>query len=45
MEKDDLKSGKVIVKEAPFHSKTKVNLESTDYNELVSKMKEMFWSQ
>ena len=25
MEKDDLKSGKVIAKEAAFHSKTEVN--------------------
>ena len=29
MEKDDLKSGEVIAKEAAFHSKTEVNLEST----------------
>ena len=40
MEKVDLKSGEVIAKEAAFHSKTKVNLESTDSNELFSKMKE-----
>ena len=40
MEKVDLKSGKVIAKEAAFHSKTEVNLESTDSNELFSKMKE-----
>ena len=40
MDKVDLKSGKVMVKEAEFHSKTKVNLESTDSNELFSKMKE-----
>ena len=40
MEKVDLKSGKVIAKEAAFHSKTEVNLESTNYNELFSKMKE-----
>ena len=40
MEKDDLKSGEVIAKEAAFHSKTEVNLESTNSNELFSKMKE-----
>ena len=40
MEKFDLKSGKVIAKEAAFHSQTEVNLESTDSNELFSKMKE-----
>ena len=39
MEKVDLKSGEVIAKEAAFHSKTEVNLESTDSNELFSKMK------
>ena len=38
MEKVDLKSGKVIAKEAAFHSKTEINLESTDANELFSKM-------
>ena len=40
MKNVDLKSGKVIAKEAAFHSKTEVNLESTDCNELFSKMKE-----
>ena len=40
MEKVDLKSGEVIAKEAAFHLKTEVNLESTDSNELFSKMKE-----
>ena len=40
MEKVDLKSGEVIAKEAAFHSKTEVNFESTDFNELFSKMKE-----
>ena len=40
MEKVDLKSGEVIVKEAAFHSETEVNLESTNSNELFSKMKE-----
>ena len=40
MEKFDLKSGEVIAKEAAFHSKTEVNLESTDSIELFSKMKE-----
>ena len=39
MEKVDLKS-EVIAKEVAFHSKTEVNLESTDCNELFSKMKE-----
>ena len=41
MEKDDLKSGEVIAKDAAFHSKTEVNLESTDSNELFSEMKEI----
>ena len=40
MEKVDLKSGEVIAKEAAFHSKTEINLESNDSNELFSKMKE-----
>ena len=40
MEKVDLKSGEVMAKEAAFHSKTEVNLESPDSNELFSKMKE-----
>ena len=40
MEKVGLKSGEVIAKEAAFHSKTEVNLESTNSNELFSKMKE-----
>ena len=35
-----LKSSKVITKEEAFHSKTEVNLENTDSNELFSKMKE-----
>ena len=39
MEKDDLKSGEVIAKEAAFHCETELNLESTKSNEL-SKMKE-----
>ena len=39
MEKVDKKSGEVIAKEAAFHYKTEVNLESTDSNELFSKMK------
>ena len=43
MEKVDLKSGEVIAKQAAFLSKTEVNLESTDSNELFSKMKETFW--
>ena len=38
IEKVDLKSGEVIAKEAAFHSKTEVNLESTNSNELFSKM-------
>ena len=40
MEKVDLKSGKVIAKEAAFHSKTEVNLESTNSTKLFSKLKE-----
>ena len=40
MEKVDLKSCAVIAKEAAFHCKTEVNLESTNSNELLSKMKE-----
>ena len=40
MEKVDLKSGEVIAKEAAFHSKTEENIESTNSNELFSKMKE-----
>ena len=40
MEKVDLKSGEVIAKEAAFHSKTEVTIESTNSNELFSKMKE-----
>ena len=40
MEKVDIKSCEVIAKEAAFHSKTEVNLESTKSNELFSKMKE-----
>ena len=35
MEKVDQKSGEVIAKEAPFHSKTEVNLESTVSNERI----------
>ena len=34
MEKVDLKSGEVIAKEAAFHSKTEVNLENINSNEL-----------
>ena len=40
MEKVDLKSGEVNAKEAAFHTKTEVNLENTNSNELFSKMKE-----
>ena len=40
MKKVDKKSGEVIAKEAAFHSKTEDNLESTDSNELFSKVKE-----
>ena len=40
MEKVDIKSGEVIAKEAAFQSKTEVILESTDSDELFSKMKE-----
>ena len=41
MEKVDLNSGEVIAKEAAYHSKTQVNLESTNSSELFSKMKEI----
>ena len=44
IEKVDLKSGEVIAKEAAFHFKTEVILESTDSNELFSKVKETVWS-
>ena len=40
MEKVDLKSDEVIARVAAFHSKTEVNFESTNSNELFSKMKE-----
>ena len=40
MQKVDLKSGEVIAKEEAFLSKTEDNLESSDSNELFSKMKE-----
>ena len=40
MEKVDLKSDEVMAKEAAFHSKIEVNLESSNSNELFSKMKE-----
>ena len=40
MEKVDVTSGKVIAKEAAFHCKTKINLESTNSNELFFKMKD-----
>ena len=40
MEKVNLKGGEEIFKEAAFHSKTEVNLESTNFNELFSNMKE-----
>ena len=39
MEKVDLKSGEEIAREEAFHSTTEVNLESTNSNELFSKMK------
>ena len=40
VEKVELKSGEVIAKEAAFHSKTEVNLQSTSSDELFSNMKE-----
>ena len=40
MEKVDLKNGEVIAKEAAFHPKTEDNLESSNCDELFSKMKE-----
>ena len=45
MEKASQKGGKVIAKEAAFHSKAEVNLESTNSNELFSKMTEKFQRQ
>ena len=42
MEKVDLKGDEMIAKEAAFHSKKEVNLESTNSNELCSKMEESF---
>ena len=44
METFDVKGCEVIAKEAAFYSKTEVNLESTNSNELFSKMKELFRS-
>ena len=41
MEKVNLKNGEVTSKEAAFHSKIEVNLESTNSNELFSKIKEI----
>ena len=43
MEKVDIKS-EVRAEEAAFHSKTEVNLECTNSNELFSKMNETVWS-
>ena len=40
MEKFDLKGGEVITKVASFRFKAEVKLESTNYSELFSKMKE-----
>ena len=40
MKKVDLKCGEVIGKEAAFRSKTEVDIESTNSNELFSKTKE-----
>ena len=40
MEKIDPRSGETIAKEAAFHCKTEVNVESTNSIELFSKMKE-----
>ena len=42
MGKDDLKSGEVTAKEAAFHSKTEVNLDSTDFNELFRNERNCF---
>ena len=45
MEKVDLKRSEVIAKEAAFYSETEVHLQSTNSNELFSKMKKkLFWS-
>ena len=43
MEKVDIKCREVIANEAAFHSKTELNLESTNSNELFSKLKEIVW--
>ena len=40
MDQVDLKSDDAIGKEAAFYSKTEISLESTNSNELLSKMKE-----
>ena len=40
MEKVDQNDGEVIAEEAAFHSKTEVNLESTNSNDFCYKMKE-----
>ena len=40
MENVNLTNGEVLVKEAAFRSKTEVNLERTDSNQIFSKMKE-----
>ena len=45
MEKVALKSGEVIVKEAAFHFQTEANLESTNSNEMFSKMESLAKSQ
>ena len=43
MEKVDLKNDEVIAREAAFHAKTEVNLESTDLTNCFRKRKKLFW--
>ena len=44
MEKIDLKIGELMAKDAAFHSKTEVNLKSTNSNELFRKWKKLLCS-
>ena len=44
MKKVNLKSGEMIAKVAAFHSKTEVNLESTNSNEFFFENEKVFWS-
>jgi len=40
MERTEIKTGEVIVKDAAFHSEQEVNLEGTDIDEMYMKMKD-----